>query len=363
MTPKDVAAYIHQLQLDIVGGNDVPNPIKTWRQFGLPSTLLETIRTELKYAKAPLPIQAQALPVIMSGRDCIAVANTGSGKILAFVLPMMAHLMAVRIQGANIALVVAPTIDVVHKIYTSLLKFTRFSRVACLPLYSGGCADIFKQNSLLKVQTGLVIGTPDTIISTGEIKSVLARVTFLVMYQTDRMLDMGFETRLISIVSNIRHDCQNLIFSSTFNHDGIRLLARKVAYKPVEIHAHPMSPPLVEEVNQGIVYHPRDSCYEAQLEINDFPLLALGKVIRRETMSPICKWTRTTVIVKGQYIQPPFIPHPGERKLYLSIKAATEQSASLAKAEIHRILQASSLSSSQNGQHFSQVSELGSIHA
>jgi ATP-dependent RNA helicase DDX46/PRP5 len=73
-----------------VRGKDVPKPVKTWNQCGLSSRLLEVLRKS-GFAK-PMAIQAQALPAIMSGRDCIGIAKTGSGKTLAFVLPMLRHI-------------------------------------------------------------------------------------------------------------------------------------------------------------------------------------------------------------------------------------------------------------------------------
>ncbi len=73
-----------------VRGKDIPKPVRSWNQCGLATRVLEILR-KAGYDK-PLPIQAQALPVIMSGRDCIGIAKTGSGKTLAFVLPMLRHI-------------------------------------------------------------------------------------------------------------------------------------------------------------------------------------------------------------------------------------------------------------------------------
>lgn len=73
-----------------VRGKNVPKPVKNWNQCGLSSRLLEVLR-KLEYHK-PMPIQAQAVPAIMSGRDCIGIAKTGSGKTLAFLLPMLRHI-------------------------------------------------------------------------------------------------------------------------------------------------------------------------------------------------------------------------------------------------------------------------------
>ncbi len=73
-----------------VRGKDIPKPVRSWNQCGLATRVLEILRKA--GCEKPLPIQAQALPVIMSGRDCIGIAKTGSGKTLAFVLPMLRHI-------------------------------------------------------------------------------------------------------------------------------------------------------------------------------------------------------------------------------------------------------------------------------
>ena len=73
-----------------VRGKDIPKPVRNWNQCGLSSRVLEVLR-KAGYAR-PMPIQAQALPAIMAGRDCLGIAKTGSGKTLAFVLPMLRHI-------------------------------------------------------------------------------------------------------------------------------------------------------------------------------------------------------------------------------------------------------------------------------
>lgn len=100
-----------------VRGNDVPKPIKTWNQAGLNSRVLEVLRKN--GFERPLAIQAQALPIIMSGRDCIGIAKTGSGKTLAFVLPLLRHIKDQRPleQGDGpVGLIMAPTRELVQQI-------------------------------------------------------------------------------------------------------------------------------------------------------------------------------------------------------------------------------------------------------
>ncbi|KAK1281978.1 DEAD-box ATP-dependent RNA helicase 42 [Acorus calamus] len=134
MTSEEVVAYRKQLELKL-HGKDVPRPIKTWNQTGLTSKILDMIK-KLNYEK-PMPIQAQALPIIMSGRDCIGIAKTGSGKTLAFVLPMLRHIkdqpMVVPGDGP-IRTHNGSDEELVQQIHSDIKKFTKVMGINCVPL-------------------------------------------------------------------------------------------------------------------------------------------------------------------------------------------------------------------------------------
>ncbi|KAM2632992.1 hypothetical protein EV1_023664 [Malus domestica] len=117
MTPGDVGAYRKQLGLKI-HGKDVTKPIKIWHHAGLTNKIFEMIK-RLGYEK-PMPIQALALPIIMSGRDCIGIAKTGSGKTLVYVLPMLRH-----------------SKDHPPVIHSVINKFARALSLRCVPVYGG----------------------------------------------------------------------------------------------------------------------------------------------------------------------------------------------------------------------------------
>lgn len=236
MTPDEVTAYRKELELK-VHGKDVPKPIKTWVQSGLTSKILDTIK-KLNFEK-PMPIQTQALPVIMSGRDCIGVAKTGSGKTLAFVLPMLRHIKdqppVVPGEGP-VALVMAPTRELVQQIHSDIKKFSKAIGVNCVAVYGG--SGVAQQISDLKRGTEIVVCTPGRMIdilctSSGKITN-LRRVTYLVMDEADRMFDMGFEPQIGRIVQNTQPDRQTVLFSATFPRQ-VEILARRVLTKPVEI--------------------------------------------------------------------------------------------------------------------------------
>ncbi|KAI5083529.1 hypothetical protein GOP47_0003272 [Adiantum capillus-veneris] len=207
MVPEEVAAYRKELELRL-RGKDVPRPIRTWNQTGLGSKALEMIK-KMGFEK-PMPIQAQALPIIMSGRDCIGIAKTGSGKTLAFVLPMLRHIK----DQPPLASGDGPIV----------------------PVYGG--SGVAQQISDLKRGTEIVVCTPGRMIdilctSAGKITN-LRRVTYLVLDEADRMFDMGFEPQITRIVQNTRPDRQTVLFSATFPRQ-VEGLARKVLNRPVEI--------------------------------------------------------------------------------------------------------------------------------
>ncbi|XP_062195472.1 DEAD-box ATP-dependent RNA helicase 42-like [Phragmites australis] len=236
MTSEEVVAYRKELELK-VHGKDVPKPIKTWVQSGLTSKLLDTIK-KLGFEK-PMPIQTQALPIIMSGRDCIGIAKTGSGKTLAFVLPMLRHVKdqpPVVPGDGPIGLIMAPTRELVVQIHSDVKKFSKVLGINCVAIYGG--SGVAQQISELKRGAEIVVCTPGRMIdilctSSGKITN-LRRVTFLVMDEADRMFDMGFEPQITRIVQNTRPDRQTVLFSATFPRQ-VEVLARKVLIKPVEI--------------------------------------------------------------------------------------------------------------------------------
>lgn len=237
MTDEQVAEYRKTLDGIKVRGKHVPKPIKSWIQAGLSSRILDVLKRH--EFESPLPIQAQAVPVIMGGRDCIGVAKTGSGKTLAFVLPMLRHVKdqpALKTGDGPIGIIMAPTRELVTQIGKEVKRFAKPLGIRCTCVYGG--SGIAAQISELKRGTEIVVCTPGRMIDIlasgpGKITN-LTRVTFLVMDEADRMFDMGFEPQIMRIVNNIRPDRQTVLFSATFPR-SVESLARKVLTNPVEI--------------------------------------------------------------------------------------------------------------------------------
>eukprot|EP00899_Mesostigma_viride_P004601 jgi/Mesvir1/14141/Mv12277-RA.2 len=237
MSDVEVAAMRKEMDGIKVRGKDVPRPIRSWVQAGLSNRVLDTLK-KLGCDK-PMPIQSQALPVIMSGRDCIGIAKTGSGKTFAFVLPMLRHVMdqPPLAQGDGpIALIMAPTRELCQQIYNDIKRLAKPLGLSCVAVFGG--SGVAEQIGILKRGVEIVVCTPgrmiDILSTSGGRITNLKRVTYVVLDEADRMFDMGFEPQISRIVANIRPSRQTVLFSATFPHT-VETLARKVLSNPVEI--------------------------------------------------------------------------------------------------------------------------------
>lgn len=167
--------------------------------------------------KEPTPIQAQSWPILMSGRDLVGIAKTGSGKTLAFMLPALLHISKeapLRPGDGPICLVLAPTRELAQQIEAEALKVTTTTvRIGCI--YGGSPKG--PQLGMLRQGVHVLVATPGRLIDFVEIKRVnLFRVTYLVLDEADRMLDMGFEPQVRAICGQIRPERQTLMFSATW---------------------------------------------------------------------------------------------------------------------------------------------------
>lgn len=233
-------AEVQELRLDLdgikVSGKDVPKPVQKWSQCGLTQPVLNIVE-KLGYEK-PTPIQMQALPVIMSGRDVIGVAKTGSGKTMAFLLPMFRHIKdqdPVRDDGP-IGLILTPTRELATQIFRDCKPFLSALNLRGVCAYGG--PPIKDQIAQLKAGAEVVVATTGRFIdllaaNQGRVIN-LKRTTYIVLDEADRMFDMGFEPQVMKIFANIRPDRQTVLFSATMPRI-IDALVKKVLKNPVEI--------------------------------------------------------------------------------------------------------------------------------
>eukprot|EP00727_Mastigamoeba_balamuthi_P005049 m51a1_g14542 putative chromodomain-helicase-dna-binding protein 5 (2510) ;mRNA; f:962099-971640 len=220
-TAESVAAYRaqHGITVDASGGGAgaAPmNPIAEFAQAPLPAYLV----TELRAIgfETPTPIQAQAWPYALSGRNVVGVAQTGSGKTLAYLLPAVVHVNAQPLlaQGDGpIVLVLAPTRELATQIDGEVERFGRSSRIKHVCLYGG----VPRGPQVADAQRGpeVVVATPGRLIDFLETQVTnLRRVTYLVLDEADRMLDMGMGPVVESLAELVRPDRQTLLFTATW---------------------------------------------------------------------------------------------------------------------------------------------------
>jgi len=154
----------------------------------------------------------------MGGNDCVGIASTGSGKTLAFILPALMHITAqpsLRHGEGPIALVLAPTRELCVQIYEQCMKFTKGTKLNVACCYGG--ADKYPQKMQLWKGSEIVIACPGRLLDFLEAGVTnLKRVTYVVLDEGDRMLDMGFEPQIRRILSQIRPDKQILLWSATW---------------------------------------------------------------------------------------------------------------------------------------------------
>nr|CAH8869702.1 unnamed protein product [Trichobilharzia regenti] len=237
MSKEDVKEYRASLENIRVRGRECPKPLRNWVQAGISSRLLACLKRN-NFEK-PTPIQCQALPVIMSGRDMIGIAKTGSGKTLAFLVPLMRHLehqAPLNPGDGPIALLLAPTRELALQIYKEAKKLCQTADARAVCVYGG--TGISEQIAELKRGAEIIVCTPgrmiDMLAANGGRVTNLRRCSYVVLDEADRMFDLGFEPQVMRIIENCRPDRQTLMFSATFPRQ-MEILARKVLTLPIEI--------------------------------------------------------------------------------------------------------------------------------
>ncbi len=201
----------------------------TFHDLGLPGDILATL-DNIGFT-TPTPIQEQAIPVALAGHDILGSAQTGTGKTAAFVLPMIKHLTE---NPASTALILLPTHELAQQVQDSCrLMLGRRAAIKSALLIGG--AGMSAQLRELKQSPRVIIGTPGRINDHLVRRSLSLKDTdFLVLDETDRMLDMGFGIQLDQIVKFLPKERQTLMFSATLP-ANILNLARKYQKAPVRI--------------------------------------------------------------------------------------------------------------------------------
>ncbi|XP_061767298.1 probable ATP-dependent RNA helicase DDX43 isoform X2 [Nerophis ophidion] len=237
------------------GGNKriIPNPCRTFLEaFELYPEIMDNIE-RVGFVK-PTPIQSQAWPVLLSGEDLIAIAQTGTGKTLAYLLPGFVHMDGQPIprcerDGPGM-LVLTPTRELALQIEEECSKY-RYKGYKSICIYGGG--DRKSQINLVKCGVDIVIATPGRLndLQMNELIT-LHSITYLVLDEADRMLDMGFEPQIMKILLDIRPDRQTMMTSATWP-QGVRRLAKSYLKNPMMVYVGTLDLAAVGTVEQTVL--------------------------------------------------------------------------------------------------------------
>ena len=252
LSSREVDEIRNESAISIIGGENPPKPVRTFEEASFPGYIIEEL-THFGFKK-PTPIQMQGWPVALSGRDLVGIAETGSGKTLAFLLPAIVHILAqeeLRRGDGPIVLVLAPTRELAVQIQAECNKFGKGSKIKSTCCYGGVSRG--PQARDLSYGVEICIATPGRLIDFMESGSTnVKRVTYLVLDEADRMLDMGFEPQVRKIVRDIRPDRQTLMWSATWPKE-IQSLARDLCREePVHINIGSMQLTASHNIRQTI---------------------------------------------------------------------------------------------------------------
>jgi superfamily II DNA/RNA helicase len=205
------------------------------------------------------PVQELSIPPILQGRDVIACAQTGTGKTAAYVLPVINKLCKGGYpEDAINAIIMAPTRELALQIDQQIEGFTYYIPISTVAVYGGTDGIVYTQQERgLQMGADIVIATPGRLIAHLNLSDIdLSRVSFFILDEADRMLDMGFYDDIISIFKKLPKECQIILFSATMP-PKIKTLAENMMKNPQEIEIAISKPP--ESILQSAYI-----CYENQ---------------------------------------------------------------------------------------------------
>jgi len=265
MSEQEVTVYRARREIT-VEGRDVPKPVRFFHEANFPEFCLQVI-TRSGFVE-PTAIQSQGWPMALKGRDLIGIAETGSGKTLAYLLPALVHVSAQPrlAQGDGpVVLVLAPTRELAVQIQAEAKKFGSESHVRSTCIYGG--APKGPQVAVLRRGVEIVIATPGRLIDMLEAGTTnLRRVTYLVLDEADRMLDMGFEPQIRKILTQIRPDRQTLYWSATWPKE-VETLARRFVHDPYKIIIGSSDLKANQSINQIVEVVPESEKYARLIKL------------------------------------------------------------------------------------------------
>lgn len=222
----------------------------TFEQFNLPKSLQKAL-DELNFIH-PTPIQEKSFSVIMSGRDVMGIAQTGTGKTFAYLLPLLKQWQFTGSDAPKI-IVLVPTRELVVQVVEEIEKLTKYFSIRTLGIYGG--VNINTQKKNIYEGLDIVVGTPGRVMDLA-LDNVLRfdNVQKLVIDEFDEILNLGFRPQLTSILSMMRNKRQNILFSATMTEEVDELLDEYFNF-PEEVSLAPSGTPL-EKIKQSVITVP-----------------------------------------------------------------------------------------------------------
>ncbi|MEI7803746.1 MAG: DEAD/DEAH box helicase [Hyphomicrobiales bacterium] len=255
--------------------------MNSFDEFGLAEPISRALADE-KYL-TPTPIQAQTIPLVLSGRDVVGIAQTGTGKTAAFALPILHHLTTKRLRPERKScrvLVLSPTRELSGQIGDSFRTYGKHTRPLAVALAIGG-VPINRQIRSVAHGVEVLVATPGRLLDLVQQRALrLDQVEILVLDEADRMLDMGFIHDIRKVVAMLPKQRQTLFFSATMPQE-IAQLAGQMLNDPAKVSVAPQAT-TAEKVDQRVILTDRASK----------PSL-LAEVLKTETIDRVLVFTRT----------------------------------------------------------------------
>src|SRR6201991_2515920 len=260
-----------------------PQSIATFDQFGLDADILKAV-VDSGYT-TPTPIQAEAIPVVLAGRDVMGAAQTGTGKTASFSLPIIQRLLPAASTSASPArhpvraLILTPPRELADQVAANVQSYAKHTALRSAVVFGG--VDMNPQSEQLRRGVEILIATPGRLLDHVQQKTAnLGQVEILVLDEADRMLDMGFLPDIQRIIALLPAKRQNLMFSATFS-DDIRRLSGTILRDPATVEVAPRNQ--AAEMVEQLVY-PVDRDRKEAL---------LAHLIRTRDLHQVLVFTRT----------------------------------------------------------------------
>ena len=236
----------------------------------------------------PTPIQAQAIPLVLQGRDVMGAAQTGTGKTAGFALPILQLLLPKASSSASPlrhpvrALIIAPTRELADQIHVNVAAYAKHTALRSAVVFGG--VDIKPQIAAVRQGVEVLVATPGRLLDHIEAKNaVLNQVEYVVLDEADRMLDMGFMPDIQRIINLLPKQRQNLMFSATFSGD-IRKLAESFLKDPVSVEVARRNA-TSENVEQKVY----------RVDSTDAKRAAVAKLVRDNALSQVIVFSNTKI--------------------------------------------------------------------